>query len=215
MVKVKRSKWVLILTSMLLIINFSFASQASSSAQSSPAIDGLNLSPTADAYVREAYPDKNYGSRKTLYVDNLSLTRSFLRFDVIGLVSNVGQSVTLRVYANSPNKTGVTVSLVPDNNWEEDAITFNNAPAIGPEIISVDKVNKGQWVELDVSSIITSDGTYTLAITTTSNRNTNFSSREADNNTPQLVVSGEGAPTAVQEEPSATATEEVILTETP
>ncbi len=183
MVKVKRSKWVLILTSMLLIINFSFASQASSSAQSSPEIDGLNLSPTADAYVREAYPDKNYGARKTLYVDNLSLTRSFLRFDVIGLVSNVGQSVTLRVYTNSPNKTGVTVSLVPDNNWEEDAITFNNAPAIGPEIISVDKVNKGQWVELDVSSIITSDGTYTLAITTTSNRNTNFSSREADINT--------------------------------
>ncbi len=214
MVKVNRSRWVSLIT-LVLLVNFSFVTQASSTSQSTQATDGLNFSPTADAYVREAYPDKNYGSRKILYVDNLSLTRSYLRFDVSGLATNAGQSVTLRVYANSPNKTGVTVSLVPDNNWDEDAITFNNAPAIGAEVNSVDKVNKGQWVELDVSSVITSDGTYTLAITTTSNRNTNLSSREADNNTPQLVVSGEVAPTVVQEEATATLITPIILTETP
>lgn len=144
--------------------------------------------PSADAYVYATNPASNYGSAVNLRVDASPDTRSYLRFVVSGLNGAAVTSARLRMYANSANTTGYTVSTLSNNSWAENGITFSNAPAPGSAISTSPAITAGQWVEADVSSYIKAEGTYSLVLTTTSSTNTSLGSREAGGNAPQLVV---------------------------
>jgi acid phosphatase type 7 len=199
---------------LVIVLGFSLRSQASKASSPQQDIGNIVFTPVADSFVRESNPESNYGSSKTLYVDNYPVTHSYLRFEVNGLTNQDVQSVKFRIYANSSNRTGFTVSAVLDNNWEENEITYNNAPEIGPEIGISRAIKSGRWVIVDVTNAIQSDGIYTLEITTSSSRNTNLSSREAGNKAPQLVFSSNIPPTLVGEVPTETPLPE-IPSETP
>ena len=171
--------------------------------------------PVADAYVISTYPDNNFGTKTYLYVDHSPDIRSYLRFEVSGLNTDDYQNARLRIYARSHNSTGVTVSLVPDNNWDEKTITFNNSPAIGETINLSKKYKSRTWIEVDLSNVISGEGIYTLAITTTSDTNTNFASRESERRAPQLVFSNDIGSVPTAETPTGTATPVLISTNTP
>jgi hypothetical protein len=150
----------------------------------------MKFTPSADAFVLATSPDNNYGSNISLRVDNSPDTRSYLRFDVIGLAGSQIISAKLRVYANSANTTGYSVQVVDDTSWTESGITFQNAPPIGDEIVKSSSFKKAVWTEVDITPFITGDGTYNLALTTQNVTNTNLASREAGvTKAPQLVVS--------------------------
>ena len=178
-----------VLVLLALVLGFALKHRHSKHRLPQQEINQITIFPMADSFVKESKPESNYGSNNTLYVDNYPVTHSYLRFEVNGLTDQDVQSVKFRIYANSSNSTGFTISTVSDNNWEENGITYNNAPEIGPEIGISSVIKRGRWLEVDVSNAIQTDGTYTLAITTSSSRNTNLSSREAGNKAPQLVIS--------------------------
>ncbi len=71
----------------------------------------ITLNPVADAYVYQSYPNTNYGSASTRRVDGSPIQRSFLRFNV-PLTGGAITKATLRIYANSSQSTGYTVSRV-------------------------------------------------------------------------------------------------------
>ena len=154
------------------------------------------FSPVADSYVTSGAPDKNYGSNTSLRVDNSPELRSYLRFNVTEMDTGQSYSAKLRMYANSSNSTGFSVKLVDDNNWIEKSITYNNSPAMGDELVKSQKISKATWVEVDVTSLITRNATYNIALTTNSNTNTNFASREAGSKAPQLVISYGNSPSS-------------------
>ena len=187
-----------------LVLGFALRTQAFEASPSQQEINQITIFPVADSFVKASKPENNYGSNNTLYVDNYPVTHGYLRFEVNGLTDQDIQSVKLRIYANSSNSTGFTISTVSDNNWEESGITYNNAPEIGSEIGISSVIKRGRWLEIDVSNAIQADGTYTLAITTSSSRNTNLSSREAGNKSPQLVISSVMTSTEIGDAPSET-----------
>jgi Calcineurin-like phosphoesterase len=167
---------------------------------------------SADAYVIATYPSVNYGLSTPLRVDGSPITRSYLRFVVSGLAGGTVQSAVLRIYANSANTTGFAVHSVADNNWTESGITYANSPALGSVINSSLPFSGGAWVEVNITSVVTADGTYNLAIDTTNSTNTSLASREVTANAPQLVVTagGQGGATST---PIPTST--TIATRTP
>ncbi len=146
----------------------------------------LTLNPTADAYVDSSHPAINYGAGTTLRVDGSPVTRAYLRFAVTGLSTLVTQA-TLLIYANSSLSTGVAVNRVGDNSWIESAIKYDNAPAPGSALGTSSAVQSGTWVSFDVSSYVTSNGTYSLAITSSNVTALSLASRESANK-PQLVI---------------------------
>ncbi len=152
----------------------------------------------ADAYVNGAYPDSNYGTSSQLRVDGSPVIRSYVRFDVSGVAGPV-TSATLRVYASSTHNSGFEVRGVADNSWVETAITYANSPALGAVVGSSGPLSANSWVEIDVTSLVTGDGTLSLALTALTNTNMRLDSREAAN-PPQLVInqdtSGNNAPMA-------------------
>ena len=159
--------------------------------------------PAADAYIAGDFTTTNYGGSATLKADASPDYRSYLRFNV-GDVSGTVTSATLRLYATSSSATGYQVKRVTNQGWEEGSIIYDNAPAVGSLIGSSGSFASGNWTTVDVTSLITGNGIYDLAVTTTSSSNMNFNSRDASSNKPQLVI--HTSVTAVTPTPSGTPT---------
>ena len=87
---------------------------------------------------------------------------------------------TLRVYANSTSSSGHDARGVVDNAWDEGTITHSNAPAVGSVLGSSGGIfSADRYVEVDVTSFITGNGTFSLALTTPGATAIRYESREA------------------------------------
>jgi hypothetical protein len=142
----------------------------------------------ADAYVAADFPSTNYGLSGTIRaINSAPENHSYLRFnvsDIHGTVTNA----TLRLYTTSSSATGYQIKHVTDQTWEEGTITYANAPAAGALIGSSGNFTSGNWTSVNVTSLITGNGVYDLALTTTSSSTMNFNSRDASSNRPQLII---------------------------
>jgi hypothetical protein len=169
----------------------------------------FTFNPVADAYVSQSSPTTNFGTSTQLRVDGSPLVRSYLRFNVQNLRGRVTRA-TLRVYANTSLSTGYEARAVTDNTWGETSINYNNAPAFGLAAGNSGRVTAGTWNDIDVTSLITGNGSHNIALTTGSSTALSLASREAADK-PQLIVEAQiPTPTAL---PTNTPTS--TLTSTP
>ncbi len=168
----------------------------------------LTFAPVADSYVNQSDPTRNYGTNHSLRADGSPLIRSYLQFEVSGISSPVTR-VTLRIYANSSSVRGFSVQEVADNAWQENGITYNNAPFVGDPVGISNRFASKIWVETDITPLLNSDGTVSIALVGIDQTAINLASREDYNHIPQLVVevASPGSPTATSTIlPSATRT---------
>jgi hypothetical protein len=147
------------------------------------------FNPVADSYVNAGNPTTNFGSNASLRVDGSPVQNGYLRFTVGGTRGNV-IAATLRVYANSDGVLGYQAHAVSDNSWGESTITSNNAPAVGSVIAASGAFTGGHWTEVNVTSYVNADGTYSFALTTSSATQINLASRDSGNPA-ELVVTTE------------------------
>ena len=112
---------------------------------------------------------------------------SFLKFDVAGLDGSVA-SATLRLFVTS-GSASFDVAQVADNSWAESSITYNTTPTTGTLINGSGAVSSG-WIEIDVTSYINGDGTFSLALLPDSTGRNLFDSAEAGNSPELVVVTG-------------------------
>jgi hypothetical protein len=141
----------------------------------------------ADTYVVASKVQRNYGRSTALRTDGSPEINSYLRFEVTGLTGTITR-VTLRIYANTRSSVGYDLRLVADNDWAELDTTFSNAPPLGEILDSSGPFPSDTWTYVDVTALITGEGTYSLALTSTSHTATRYSSREAGADGPQLII---------------------------
>lgn len=146
----------------------------------------LVVTPEADTYADAGNPTTNYGSSSTLRTDASPLRVIYLRFNVTGVTTSVTKA-TMRMFASSGSSVGHDVSDVADDTWLELGMTYENAPAIGSLVASSGSFSSGTWIEVDVTSLVSGNGMYSLAVTTTSSTAIAYASRESAND-PQLVI---------------------------
>ena len=170
----------------------------------------------ADSYIAADFPTTNYGLSGTLKADASPEYRSYLRFNVNDISGNV-TNATLRLFTTSSSSTGIQVQRVANQNWEESSITYTSAPAVGPVIGSSGNFASGNWVSVNVTSLVTGNGVYDLAITTTNPNVMNFNSRDASGNRPELIVQTTTGtvPTHTPTQTSPAGTSTVTATPTP
>ncbi len=136
----------------------------------------LPFTPTADSQVRPKKPSKNYGHASTLRV-RLEKARTFVKFVVTGLTGPPSDA-KLRLWVTNPSSRGGQVFKV-GNSWTETGVTWNNKPALtGSWLSRVMSAPSGTWVEFDLGSAITGNGTYSFAIKAGSDDYVEYSSRE-------------------------------------
>ncbi len=152
----------------------------------------LSFNPVADSYNKQNKANSNFGSDTELHakvVNGQSKDQnSYIKFTVTGVTGPV-TSAKLRLFTRN-TMDDVTVHSVGSSSWDEATLTWNNQPALGSALDTLTVISSGQWIELDVSTYITGDGTYTLGLSTTHSNNTAriFDSREGTN-VPVLDVS--------------------------
>jgi hypothetical protein len=151
-------------------------------------ISTLIFTPIEDAYIASGSPTTNYGSAGTLQVDNSPIKHFLIKFGISGLNGKQISSAKLRFYNVDAASKGGDFYAVSDMAWQEETITWNNAPAALTNLLaSLGSVSPNNWYEIDITSLITGDGTYSLRITSTSSDGADYSSKEGAN-PPQLVV---------------------------
>lgn len=114
----------------------------------------LDVTLSGDASVNSAHASVNYGALSNLYVGNGNT--AFLQFDLTtlppGTTSAQVSHATLTIFVNRVNAPGaVTVSPV-SAAWGEYSVTAAGAPAVGGPIGSVNVVQAGQFVSIDVTT---------------------------------------------------------------
>lgn len=171
-------------------------STATPSLTPTPTIITLTFAPEADAWVDEDEPDDNEGDDEHLRVDGESGTtqEAYIRFSIAGISGTV-QSAALRVYSGSDESTdnGPAIYLI-ESDWDEAEITWNTRPARTSNALDNKReISEETWVEYNVTSQLTGDGTYSFALTRDSSDGIEFSSREGEH-PPELVVTFHNGP---------------------
>jgi hypothetical protein len=76
-----------------------------------------------------------------------------------------------------------------NTSWSETGVTYNNQPAIdGATLGSLGSVAINTWYEIDVTSQIAANGTYSVGVTSASSNGADYDSRETGATAPQIVV---------------------------
>jgi chitodextrinase len=170
---------------------------SNSSAITTPAGGTLTLSPDADAQVQEGSPTTNYGTGTYLRADGGTDpdVDSYVKFNVSGVSQQV-QAAKLRIYAYTGTADGPAVYST-GAGWTEGAINWSNKPA--PTSGATDdktSIAANSWVEYNVGSFVTGNGTYSFRLAQTSTDGVDIRSREYSDTTlrPQLVLSLTGTP---------------------
>jgi hypothetical protein len=171
-----------------------FATETSVPSDTQASSGPLTFIADADAQVRGSEPDTNFGDARTLRADGSddSEIESFIRFTVTGL-SDIVQSVKLRVFVNENGTENAPAIYTTDNSWTENDITWNNRPEpTSSPLDNQERAASATWVEYDISAAVTENGTFSFVLVADSDDGVVFSSREG-RQPPQLVVTlGEG-----------------------
>ena len=141
-----------------------------------------------DTFVRSNFPTENNGAVVTVraYKSGSSETHTYLMFTVSGL-SGSATSAKVRLLVKDASPAGGALYTVSDTGWSEGTMTWNTRPVLGSFVANLGAAALAAWVEIDVSSIVTGNGTYSFAVTGLSSDAAWYSSKEGTN-APQLVV---------------------------
>jgi glucose/arabinose dehydrogenase len=150
------------------------------------ATTSFSIFPIADAYVRWNKTSQNFGTATSLLVRS-GQYRTYLMFTVSGL-SGPAQNARLRLWVTGASSNAGSVYKLTGTSWTETGITWGNAPPISGSPVAVGgAAAAGTWVEFNLGTAITGNGTYTLAISNGSTDQAAYSSRETTNR-PTLVI---------------------------
>ncbi len=172
--------------------NLSVASNQVSATPPIPPPVTITLAPTADAYISNnstSAKKTNYGSATSLKIDASPVQDSLIKFTVSGVGTRTVTGAKLRLYVTDASTSGGNFYPITSNTWSESTVTWNNQPAHSTtKIGSLASVFTGGYVEVDVTSLITGDGTYGIFGSSASNNVAAYNSKEASSNKPQLVL---------------------------
>jgi hypothetical protein len=175
----------------------------------------LTFTSAADAEIQSGNPTLNSGSSVQFVVDNSPVKNGLLKFNVTGVGTRTVLSAKLRLYCLDPSPFGGEFRRVANTSWSEGTVTWNTAPAADATILgSLGKVVANNWYEVDVTSLVTGDGTFSLRMNSTNDDGAAYSSKEGTAGfAPQLVVTTTGSSTPTNT-PTVTATQTSTATQT-
>ncbi|GAA4574613.1 hypothetical protein GCM10023176_41990 [Micromonospora coerulea] len=133
----------------------------------------------ADTYVKESSPTSRYGSTTVLRVDGDPVTNAYLKFTMSAQTGLVLRA-RLKIWVAAGSSTGFVVRPVADSTWSEALTNWNNAPLIdNTSIAATGRTTSGTWVTLDVTPLISGNGTFTVGLTSIGASSSSYGSRES------------------------------------
>ncbi|MEM7331913.1 MAG: DNRLRE domain-containing protein [Chloroflexota bacterium] len=175
--------------------------------------DILIITAVADAFVSSQRTSDNFGRLSTLDMGANPISNAYLRFDIPTLHTTLSE-VVLRVRLDESSADTVSLFFINDNEWDEYAISYDNAPEMDSFHLLADGGRSKSWVELDVTELVTQTGLISFGLQTLNDSPFEFLSRESDYAPELLLVFGDPTPAMPTETATAFPTETVEPTPT-
>ena len=154
--------------------------------------DILTFTPSDDATLSLIKPNTNYNAT-ILEADYFSQKHILFKFHVKGLNRRKVVKAVLQLHNHDSSDIGGNLFNVEHNHWVEESVTWNSAPSkIGNLISTVGKVSVGKFYSWDITSLIQTDGIYSLRIESPSLDGADYSSKESIR-PPQLFLTLSGS----------------------
>jgi fibronectin type III domain protein/calcineurin-like phosphoesterase family protein len=181
--------------------NTSTATVTPTSTISSP---GLTFTPVADTYVQSDTPTTNYGSATQFVADNSPVRNMLLKFTVSGIGNKSIVSVKLRLYCVDGSPFGGEFHRVADTTWSEGSVNWNTAPSADTDILtSLGRVSANTWYEVDVTSLVSGDGMYSLKTVSSNSDGAYYSTKEGTAGFAAQLIITTSDPVATTDSPVA------------
>ena len=174
-----------------------FSGQSSSASATTPASGGggdLTFKATDDATIDSTNPTLNAGTSTRLSADGSPVQDFLVKFSVTGTsgcaLSKVLLQLTVGTSVNNNSAHGGDFYQAANSSWGEGTVNWSTAPAkSGSALASLGAVSLGETVTVDVTSVVTGDGSYSFRVSTTSGDAAAYFSRQGSSTQgPQLVV---------------------------
>ncbi|WP_203905575.1 CBM96 family carbohydrate-binding protein, partial [Virgisporangium aliadipatigenens] len=174
------------------------------------AADATELKVTAaeDSYTSSARPTFTFGGSDSIVAGQNGTDRmaAFLKFTAPATPSGKALSkVELRLTRDkNPLPGAVALKKVAGTGWTQKALNAGNAPAVGATVGTATPAATAATVSFDLTSTVTSAGTYAFAVTATQkDAIARFASTEAATaaSRPQLVFTYRSTPAATPSKP--------------
>ena len=155
----------------------------------------LTFRPVADSFVQSDTPATNYGAATAIGTDNSPIKRMLLKFAVTGVEGRQVLSAKLRLRCVNASGVGGVFHRVANTSWTESGVTWNNAPPGDSATLGqLGAVAVGTWYEVNVTQLVSGDGTFSLDASSTSSDGADYTSKEgAAGSLPELVVTTSSA----------------------
>jgi hypothetical protein len=156
-----------------------------------PAGGPFDFYPTDDTFVNSGQPSNNYGTTGTLRVGATS-RYIYAQFDVTGISGSV-TSATFKMKSKANAFDDLSAYGVT-GTWDELTLTWNTDNLIwGSLLDTVAPIDPETWYSLDVTGLITGNGTYTIGLQSTTGGSLNQMYSKETAEIPVLtVVTGTG-----------------------
>jgi hypothetical protein len=150
----------------------------------------LVFAPVDDATVAQGSPNANLGANAKLEVDATPREETLLKFDVAGVGAAQVAAVTLRMHGAEATASGGSVREVTDDTWDEDTVTWQNAPAASPgDLAAFGAIKLGAFAEVTLPNSQGADGLRGFRVISQSGDGGGYSSSEASPLVePRLIV---------------------------
>jgi len=141
----------------------------------------------ADADVNSNKTKVNDGAGTLLWID--SRRDSYVKFSVTGVNGRRVVRAAIRFYVSSgTNRSAAKFHRVPNTTWQENAITWSNAPPPDPAVLdTITSLVFAQSYTIEVTPQIAGDGLYSFKFDGGTSDSAAFASRETAN-PPQLYL---------------------------
>lgn len=189
----------LLMTVLLVTVSLSWVTQ-----QSARSATPITVKASADAHTSAGAPNRNFGSAPNLdLLKSSPAKKGYLRFVVPSLAGPV-QSASLRILPQGSGP-GFQVRTAEPSGWEEQAITWNNAPSPTAYAGGSGQVKAGVWAAIDITGYVTGPGPLELILTSNSTNPVPYASREAGAaSAPELLITVGTSSTTTTTAPATT-----------
>jgi hypothetical protein len=161
----------------------------------------VTVLPVADTFVDASKPTTPYGTTSRMTVDASPVRELYLRFDLSGIAGPIRQArLQLHVadVSDAQSPSGGNVASLADTGWAESTVTYASRPTgWGGTVATIGKVARNSWIEVPVTSAVTSGAVVTLGLRSTNGDGATYDARELAATAPRLVVLAGTVPTGL------------------
>jgi hypothetical protein len=150
----------------------------------------LTILVSEDASIKKGNSGTNFGTMTYLATDGSPVEEFLMKFSVTGIGTKKIKSIKLRLYNVNKSDQGGSFYSVASNSWSEKTVTYSNAPiSLTTAFAKLGSVAEGKWYEVDLSSLIKADGTFSIRTKSSSDNGADYASKEKSSTyAPRIVI---------------------------